>query len=87
VANHPAPRVSSAFVNQRNNSDTLRRKGKIMPDDLTKRGEPDRDRVNVHEDWERKRWAKDLGVSEDKLKEAVRKVGPMVKDVKKELGK
>jgi hypothetical protein len=58
-----------------------------MPDDLTKRGEPDQDRINAHEDWERKRWADKLGVSEDRLKELVRQNGPMVKDVKKALGK
>jgi hypothetical protein len=58
-----------------------------MPDDLTKRGEPDQDRINVHEDWERKRWADKFGVSEDRLKELVRQHGPMVKDVKKALGK
>jgi hypothetical protein len=37
-----------------------------MPDDLTKRGEPDQDRINVHEDWEHKRWADNPGVSEDR---------------------
>jgi hypothetical protein len=58
-----------------------------MPDDLTKRGEPDQDRINVNEDWERKRWADKFGVSEDRLKELVRQHGPMVKDVKKALGK
>ena len=57
-----------------------------MPDDLTKRGEPDKDRINVHEDWERKRWAEKLGVSEDQLRELVKKHGPMVSDVKKALG-
>jgi hypothetical protein len=60
---------------------------KNMSDDLTKRGEPDQDRINVHEDWERKRWADELGVSEDRLKELVRQNGPMVDDVKKALGK
>jgi uncharacterized protein DUF3606 len=58
-----------------------------MPDDLTKRGDPDQDRINVNEDWERKRWAEKLGVSEDRLKDLVRQNGPMVDDVKKALGK
>lgn len=58
-----------------------------MPDDLSKRGEPDQIRVNVHETWELNRWAKELGVTPEKLKEAEKKVGPMVKDIKKELGK
>ena len=37
-------------------------------------GKPDRDRINVGEDYEVRYWA-------DPLKEAVRKVGPMFKDV------
>jgi hypothetical protein len=47
-------------------------------------GKPDQDRINVHEPWERKR---KLGISEDELRDAVRLHGPMVKDVKKALGK
>ena len=58
-----------------------------MPDDPSKRGKPDQDRINVHEDWERKHWAKELGISEDRLRELVKLHGPMVKDVKKALGK
>jgi hypothetical protein len=58
-----------------------------MPDNLQERGKPDRDRVNVHEKWELDRWAKEFGVTPDRLKEAEKKVGPMVKDIKKELGK
>jgi Protein of unknown function (DUF3606) len=58
-----------------------------MADDLTKRGKPDRDRVNVHEDWELRDWAKELGVTPQQLKDAEKKVGPMVKDIKRELGK
>jgi hypothetical protein len=58
-----------------------------MADDLHKRGKPDQDRINVHEDWERNYWAKELGISEDRLRELVKLHGPMVKDVKKALGK
>jgi hypothetical protein len=61
-----------------------------MPDNLTKRGKLDRDRINVHEDWEFERWKKTLNVSGQQLAGAVRAVGPMVKDVKtylKEKGK
>jgi hypothetical protein len=58
-----------------------------MSDDLKKRGKPDQDRINVHEEWERKAWSKELGVSEDRLRELVKAHGPMVKDVKKALGK
>lgn len=65
----------------------LKKGGNIMADDLTKRGQPDRDRVNVHEDWEVRDWAKKLGVTPQQLKDAEKKVGPMVKDIKRELGK
>jgi hypothetical protein len=58
-----------------------------MPDDLHDRGKADQERINVHEAWERKRWANELGISEDDLRDAVRLHGPMVKDVKKALGK
>jgi len=58
-----------------------------MADDLTQRGKPDQERINVHEKWEREYWAKELGVSEDRLRELVTLHGPMVKDVKKALGK
>lgn len=58
-----------------------------MPDDPKKRGPADRSRINVHESWELKYWTEALGVSAAKLKAAVKKVGPMVKDVRKELGK
>lgn len=58
-----------------------------MADDLKKRGKPDQIRVNVKEAWELKDWAKKLGVTPDKLKKVEKKVGPMVKDIKKELGK
>jgi hypothetical protein len=54
---------------------------------LSKRGKPDQDRINVHEDWERKHWAKELGITEDRLKKLVLLHGPMVKDAKKEPGK
>jgi hypothetical protein len=58
-----------------------------MPDNLQDRGQPDRDRVNVHEKWELDRWSKELGLTPDGLKEAEKKVGAMVKDIRRELGK
>jgi hypothetical protein len=54
-----------------------------MADDLGKRGPQDRLRINVNETWERKWWSQRLGVTPDKLKAAVRKVGPMVSDVRR----
>jgi hypothetical protein len=57
-----------------------------MSDDKTKRGPQDRSQINVNEDYERKYWAKELGVSEDKLKELVRQHGPSVENVRAALG-
>ena len=57
-----------------------------MPDDLKDTGKQDDIRVNVHEPYEVRDWAKTLGVTPDQLRDAVEKVGPMVKDVKKQLG-
>lgn len=58
-----------------------------MPDNLKDTGKRDDSRINVNEPYEVQYWTKTLGVTADKLKEAVRAVGPMVKDVKKYLGK
>ncbi len=57
-----------------------------MPDDLSKRGPADRSRINVHEDWEVKWWCKQLGVTEQQLRDAVKAVGSKVSDVKRHLG-
>ena len=58
-----------------------------MADDKTKVGKADRDRVNVGEGYELHDWSKKFGVSPERLKAAVHKVGPMVDDVRRELGK
>jgi hypothetical protein len=58
-----------------------------MPDDKSKTGKQDDIRINVNQDHEVTYWTKELGVSAEKLKAAVAAVGPMVKDVKKYLGK
>lgn len=58
-----------------------------MADNLNKRGKPDRERINVHEQWEFDRWKKALNVSGQQLSAAVRQVGPMVKNVKDYLKK
>ncbi len=56
-----------------------------MADDKAKVGKSDRDRINVGEDYELRDWSERLGVSPDRLKAAVHKVGPMVADVRREL--
>jgi hypothetical protein len=58
-----------------------------MADDTTKRGPADRTRINVNESWELRYWMDTLGVTEQQLRDAVKKVGVMVADVRKELGK
>jgi hypothetical protein len=58
-----------------------------MADDKSKTGGQDRDRINVNEDYELRDWSEKLGVTPDRLKEVVDRVGPMVDDVRKELGK
>ena len=57
-----------------------------MSDDPTKRDYRDRDRNNIHESYEVEYWTQRLGVTKDQLVAAHKKVGPMVKDIAKELG-
>ena len=56
-----------------------------MSDDTSKRDYRDRDRINVHEDYEVQYWSKELGVTPEKLKQTVEKVGVMASDVRKAL--
>jgi hypothetical protein len=58
-----------------------------MTDDKTKRGPPDTQRINVNEQYEVSYWTKALGVSEQKLRDAVRAVGVSVAAVRRHLGK
>ena len=58
-----------------------------MSDDLTKRRPQDSSQINVHEAWELEYWCKELGVSPQQLKDAVKAVGTSVIAVKKYLGK
>jgi hypothetical protein len=56
-----------------------------MPDDKTKRGPQDRNRIDIHEPYELEYWSKTLGVSKDELRETVERVGPSVNAVAQEL--
>ena len=56
-------------------------------DNKQKVGSPDRDRINVHEDYELQDWSKKFGVSPDELKAAVKAVGTSAKDVEDHLKK
>ena len=54
-------------------------------DDKLKVGAADRQRISIHQYYERRDWANRLGITQARLKAVVSKVGPMVEDVKKEL--
>jgi len=58
-----------------------------MPDDILNRGEPDRSKINMSEDYEVQYWRRHLGVSREELQRAVDKVGDSAAAVRKELGK
>ncbi|MBR1130164.1 DUF3606 domain-containing protein [Bradyrhizobium iriomotense] len=55
-------------------------------DSLTKRAQPDRSKINMHEAFEVKYWTHALGVSKEELQRAVDKVGNSAAAVRKELG-
>lgn len=57
-----------------------------MSDDKRNTGSPDRDRINVNEDYEVQYWSKELGVTPEQLREAVERVGPTVDAVRRQLG-
>jgi hypothetical protein len=46
-----------------------------MSDNLQDRGGSDRNRIDVHQDYELRDWSKKFGVSPEQLKEAVKAVG------------
>ena len=54
-------------------------------DNLTKKDQRDRSKINMHEDFEVKYWTKELGVSKDDLQKTVDKVGNSAAAVRKEL--
>jgi hypothetical protein len=58
-----------------------------MADDLKDRGQRDRDRINVKEEYEVRYWSEKFGVSAEQLKATVARVGVMAKDVGRALGK
>ncbi len=58
-----------------------------MSDDKSRRGPADAQRINVNEDYEVLYWTTVLDVSEEKLRETVKRVGVMAKDVREALGK
>ncbi len=57
-----------------------------MADSKTMIGRGDRERINVDEAYELSDWSAKLGVTSWEVKAAVRKVGPVAKDVARALG-
>jgi hypothetical protein len=53
-----------------------------MADDLKETGKPDDSRINVKQEHEVSYWKNKLGVTAEQLKQAVRKVGDRVRDVR-----
>ncbi len=58
-----------------------------VPDELMRRQPEDGQVINIEEIHDLRDWAIYFSVSKEKLKEAVRAVGPRVEDVKRHLGK
>ena len=56
-----------------------------MSDDKSKTGGQDRERISLSDDYEVRDWAAKFGVSQDGLRTAVEKAGPMADDVEAEL--
>jgi hypothetical protein len=55
-------------------------------DSLSKRAQPDRSKINMHQPHEVKYWTHALNVSKEELQKAVDKVGNSAAAVRKELG-
>jgi hypothetical protein len=58
-----------------------------MPTRSTKSGPTRQERIYITEDFECRYWTMKLNVTYEELLEAVQKVGPMVADVRRYLGK
>ena len=56
-----------------------------MTDDKSRPGGRDRTRISLSEAYEVRDWSEKFGVSEDRLRAAVAKVGSMADDVEREL--
>jgi len=58
-----------------------------MSDDLSKRGQQDRCRINIHEEHEVRYWTEALGVTREELQRAVEQVGVSASAVREHLGR
>jgi len=57
-----------------------------MTDNTQRAGSPDSRRINLDQDYEVRYWSKQLGVTPDRLREAVKAAGTSVEAVRKHLG-
>jgi predicted RNA-binding protein YlqC (UPF0109 family) len=57
-----------------------------MADDPINRGQPDRSKINMSEDYEVRYWIKHLNVTAEELRRVIEKVGNSAAAVRKELG-
>jgi hypothetical protein len=53
-----------------------------MPDDKSRSGVQDRQRINVNQDYELRDWAKSLNTTPERVKEAVQAVGDRAEKVR-----
>lgn len=58
-----------------------------MTDSSQNRGEPDRSRINVNQEHEVRYWTKELGVSEERLRQAVKEEGTSAEKVREFLAR
>jgi hypothetical protein len=58
-----------------------------MTDDKINRGQPDRSKINMNEDYEVKYWTRHFGTTREELQKIVDRVGNSAATVAKELGK
>ena len=58
-----------------------------MADDTKQRHGQDRKRIDVDQDYELRYWTKELGVTEEELKQAVRAAGTQIETVRRYLDK
>jgi hypothetical protein len=58
-----------------------------MADNLKETGKPDDQRINIEQDHELNYWSKELGVSHEELRNAIKHAGPVVRDVRQHLSR
>jgi hypothetical protein len=58
-----------------------------MSDDKSKRGSPDRDRIDMNDPDEVRNWTQSLGVTKEELAAAVKAAGSTAEKVRAHLGK